>query len=139
MMMEGVLNATDVRKDWGAFIDSVTRLKPAVVKRNRDYFAALSIDHLVLVLAPYRFHMEFEQEQDGSFSGSLNEIDIVGNADNLASLREELAKSLIEYANQYMDEFQLYFNAPNRQQHFPYIINVLIQSHLQGVIDLIDA
>ncbi len=40
-------------------------------------------------------------------------------------LKEKLAKELVEYAKKYMDEFKLYFNSPNRKNHFPYIDRVL--------------
>jgi hypothetical protein len=68
IVMQGVLNATDVRKEWGGFIDTVVRLKPQIVKRNRDLFAAMSLDHLQWILTSFTFTMEYEQE-DGSFSG----------------------------------------------------------------------
>ncbi len=31
--MQEVINATDVRRDWGSFIDNVVRFKPSLVKR----------------------------------------------------------------------------------------------------------
>lgn len=37
------LNVTDVRKDWGGFIDSVIREKPKFVKRSRDFMLTTSI------------------------------------------------------------------------------------------------
>lgn len=63
MIMHEVINATDVRKDWGSFIDNVVRFKPSVVKRNRDYMAAMSLEHLNLVLTPYRFTLEYEKRR----------------------------------------------------------------------------
>jgi uncharacterized protein YbcC (UPF0753/DUF2309 family) len=138
IIMQGVLNATDVRKEWGSFIDTVVRLKPQFVKRNRDMFAALSLDHLELILSNYRFTMDYEQEEDGSYSGSLHQVDIVANAENLNSLKTELAKALVEYAHDYIDEFHLYYNSPNRKAHFPYLIHVLIQSDIDNIVKLID-
>jgi antitoxin YefM len=32
----------------------------------------------------------------------------------------------MEYAEEYMNEFKLYFNSPNRKNHFPYIYRVLL-------------
>ncbi|HDR7986234.1 TPA: hypothetical protein QCY63_004538 [Bacillus cereus] len=37
-----------------------------------------------------------------------------------------LAIKLIEYAQDYFDNLQLYYNAPNRRKHFPFIISVLL-------------
>lgn len=137
--MQAVLNATDVRKDWGQFIDGVVRNRPQFVKRNRDFFAALSVDQLAAVLEAYRFTLSYSQEQDGSFSGSLGEIDLVANAPTLSELKGSLAHELVEYANEYMNEYTLYANAPNRKQHLPYVLRVLIQTSEADVARLIDA
>lgn len=139
VIMQEVINATDVRRDWGGFIDNVVRFKPSLVKRNRDYFTAISLEHMDAVLTPYRFTLEYEKEVDGSLSGSLKEMDIVANAAGLDTLKTEIAKELIEYAQEYMDEFNKYYNAPNRNPHFPYIMRVLIQKDENAVRGLIDA
>lgn len=138
-VMQGILNATDVRKEWGGFIDTVVRLKPQIVKRNRDMIAVLSMDHLERILASFRFTMEYEQEEDGSYSGTLEQFDIAANAVDVDSLKKQLAHYLIVYAQEYMDEFHLYANSPNRKEHFPFLIHVLIQSDIHNVIKLIDA
>jgi len=137
--MQEVINATDARKEWGSFIDNVVRFKPSVVKRNRDYIAAISLEHLDLVLTPYRFTLEYEKEADGSFSGSLKELDLVANASSLEELKTEMVQELIEYAHEYMNEFEKYFNAPNRKHHFPYVMRVVIQKKKEAIRSLIDA
>lgn len=137
--MEELLNATDVRKDWGHFIDMVVRVGPQFVKRSRDTFVSVGTEHMKVLLASYRFKLEMEQEEDGSVSGSLDVIDVVANASTVAELKLTLANELIEYAKEYTEEFALYFNAPNRQAHAPYVMNVLIQDDVQGVADLISA
>lgn len=76
---------------------------------------------------------------DGSFSGSLKELDILANAASLETLKTEIAKELIEYAQEYMDEFDKYYGAPNRKPHFPYIMRVLIQKNEDAVRGLLDA
>jgi len=139
VIMQGVFNATDVRRDWGSFIDNVVRFKPSLVKRNRDYLAAISLEHLEVVLIPYRFTLEYEEEADGSFSGSLKELDILANAASLDALKAKITTELIEYAQEYMDEFEKYYGAPNRKLHFPYIMRVLIQKNEDAVRGLLDA
>lgn len=139
VIMEEVINATDVRRDWGSFIDNVVRFKLSLVKRNRDYLAAISLEHFEVVLSPYRFTLEYEKEADGSFSGSLKELDILANASSLEALKTEIAKELIEYAQEYMDEFDKYYGAPNRKPHFPYVMRVLIQKNEDAVRGLLDA
>ena len=136
--MEALLNATDVRKDWGHFIDTVVRVGPQFVKRNRDTFVAVSSEHLRILLASYRFKLEVIQEQDGSFSGSLDVLDLVAHAATIENLKKELAHQMLEYANEYEDEFVLYFNAPNRRTHAPYVMNILLQDTVGNIADLID-
>jgi hypothetical protein len=137
--MEAVMNATNVRREWSQFFDGVVHSQPAFVRRNRDYLVALSLEHLQLVLSIYRFHMEYEQEEDGTYSGSLAEIDVVGNAASKDALKRILAEDLVEYAKQYMREYQLYFHSLNRREHFPYILLVLAQDDISSVEKLIDA
>ena len=98
--METLLNATDVRKDWGHFIDTVVRVRPQFVKRNRDTFVAVSSEHLRILLASYRFKLEVVQEEDGSLSGSVDVLDFVANACTIENLKEELAHQTIDYANE---------------------------------------
>lgn len=57
-MMETLLNATDVRKNWGHFIDTVVRVRPQFVKRNRDTFVAVASDHLKILLVSHRLKRE---------------------------------------------------------------------------------
>ena len=104
IVMESILNATEVRKEWGKFIDNVVRFKPSMVKRNRDYFAAISLEHLESMLSPYRFTLEYEKEDDNSLSGSLEEIDIVENAKSLEELKTKISQELIDYAHEYLDD-----------------------------------
>jgi len=126
--VQAVLKSTDVRKEWSRFIDDVTRTKPAIVKRNRDLFAVFSLEQLDLILSEYKLTAQVEQEEDGSYSGVFNEIDLMTNASDIESLKTELAKELIEYSEEYMNEFKLYYNTPNRRKHFPYVYRVLLIS-----------
>ena len=134
-----IQKATDVRKEFSRFIDTVVHKRPIVVQRNRDLIVALSLNHLSALLEPYRFTMEYEQEDDGSYSGSLLGFDIAANAKSQEELKVRLAQDLVEYAHEYEEEFVLYSLAPNRRSHFPYIYRVLIQPDIANVVGLIDA
>lgn len=132
-----IVNATDVRKEWGSFIDSIVREKPKVIKRSRDYIFTASIDMLKEILKPYTFTVEIYKEDDGTVTASLNEIDLVENASCEEEAIEKMAKSLIEYARDYYNEFQYWFSAPNRKSHLPYVLHVLLQDNIEGVKRLI--
>lgn len=137
--MEGVLNATDVRRDWGKFIDTIVHDKPKIVKRNRDLFLSLSIQQVMVLLKNFSFKAQYLKENDGTVTATLHNFDLVVNEKDEISAKKALAQELIDYAKDYFNDFQLYFNAPNRQPHFPYILLVLMQEDLDGVINLISA
>ena len=132
-----VVNATDVRKEWGSFIDSIVREKPKVIKRSRDYIFTASVDMLKEILKPYTFTAEIYKEDDGTVTVSLNEIDLVENASCEEEAVEKLANALVEYARDYYNEFQYWFSAPNRKAHLPYVLNVLLWDNIEEVKKLI--
>lgn len=139
MIMQGVLNATDVRKEFSHFIDSVVHDKPQVVKRNRDMFWAISQEVATDLFAAYTFSLEFEQEDDGTFVGSLIPMqDIIGFGATYDDMIDDLAKQLVEYAKDYYDNFARYYHAPNRKAHLPFILNILTQENIDKVKGLIN-
>ncbi len=147
--MTTLLNATDVRKDWGHFIDTVVRVGPQFIKRNRDTLVVIGTDQLKVLFSSFRFKLDLIQEDDGSYSGSIDGVnntnqpsttfDVVANAPRLDELKLRLADELMEYAQEYSDEFALFFTASNRKAHAPYVMNILLQDSPQAVADLIDA
>lgn len=136
--MQGVINATDVRKDFSKFIDDVVHVRPQFVKRNHDHWLALSAIHARALLDNLKFQAQY-LEEDGSITATIDGFDIVVNAADRDLARKALAEYLSEYANEYFNEFRLYYYSTNRQKHFPYILAVLIQDDLNGVISLISA
>ncbi|MDD2619821.1 MAG: hypothetical protein PHC92_04020 [Syntrophomonadaceae bacterium] len=137
--MNNVISATDVRKDWSLFIDQVVHGKPGVVKRNRDYFLSISLEQVMRLLEGYRFKAQIFPEEDSSFTLSLEDIDLVVNAPDLDTAKNEMAAELISYSQDYFNEFQLYYNAPNRKMHFPYVLKVLLLDDIKAVYGLINA
>lgn len=139
-ILDGVQDATSIRR-WARFISSVARkeARPVVIKGDQDFLAAMSLDVLNQLLEQYKLTLEYETEDDGTVSGSLNEIDLVANAPNVEELRLELAKALVEYATDYWNEFARYSRAPNRKAHLPFVLRVLTQPDLERVSNLINA
>ena len=124
--MNILLKSTDVRNNWSQFMDEVKWVKPAFIMRNRDKIAVLSGELLEFILKEYNLTVNVFMEEDGTYTGSFNEIDIASNSLDLETLKVKLAQDLLEYAEEYMNEFKLYFNSPNRKNHFPYIYRVLL-------------
>lgn len=131
------INASDVRKDWGRFIDNTIRLKPQFVKRSRDEIVALSMDVFKDVLSAYPLTAKAFKEEDDTITVSLDQIDLVANAPNFEEALEHLAVDLIEYAEDFYSEFAYWSAAPNRKKHIPYVLSVLTQKNAEEVRGLI--
>lgn len=137
VLWEHIMNASHVRQNFSSFIDGVVRDRPAVVRRNRDHFAALSVEHIHLVLECYRFTVNVVQEADGSVTGSLHEVDLVANTPDVDQLKAALAADLVDYAKEYMENFAQYFHSSNRRGHLPYVLRVLLQPDVSAVAALL--
>ncbi len=131
--------ATDIRKNFSSAIDTAVREKPVAFKRNRDNLMLLSNAQLLSLLNDYSFKPVFISEEDCSITATLDGFDIVINAADGEEAITKLAEELVEYAMEYYDQFQLYFNANNRKQHFPYVLRVLLAEDLNEVKALIHA
>lgn len=139
-MMQTVLNATEVRANFGEFIDTIVREKPQAIKRNRDVIMAFSKKQMKELLSVYEFTFEFEQDEDGRYAGSIEQIeDIVADAETLDELRIELARYLVEYAIDYENNYSRYYNTPNRHKHAPYVLRVLLEDDVESVAQMFHA
>ena len=135
--MKNTINATEVRKNWGQFNDDVIRSGPRFVKRNRDEWAALNANHLKIILNPFYFEAEIYTEDDGTTTISLKDFDLAENAETEELAMESLTEEVIEYAEEYHKNFEMYYNSPNRRRHFPYVVKVLSQDNKENVKELI--
>lgn len=138
MIVQVVLNATDVGRHWSQFNDDVIRNGPRFVKRNRDRGAALNSEHLKEAFSEYTFNAVYFVEEDGSITVSMDDFDIVENGKTKDEAIDLLANGLIVYAHEYMDNFNLYFHSPNQREHFKFIMNVLNQDNVENVKELIE-
>ena len=132
------MNATDVRRDWSQVIDNAIREKPQFFKRTRDYMMLSDINFLEELLAIYKFTAEKIIEEDGSVTLSLNEIDLVENAETYEAAKLKLAGSILEYALDYYRKFNYWSSSPNRKSHIPYVFKALVLEDINKIGDLIE-
>ena len=123
MFME---QATNVRKEWSSFCDGVIHDRPIFIKRTRDKMWFSNLETMSEILRAYSFTAMKYVEQDGSVTLSLNEIDIVENGATEQLARLSMAKAILEYAEEYYQNYDMYFHTPNRKCHVPYIFKALI-------------
>ncbi|WP_284643445.1 hypothetical protein [Paenibacillus silviterrae] len=138
--MQTIINATEVRANFGGFIDTIVREKPLAVKRNRDTIMAFSKQQMKELLSVYELTFEYDQDEDGIYAGSIEQIeDIVAEGRTLEELKLELARQLIEYAIDYENNYARYYNTPNRHKHAPYVLRVLLEDDIESVIRMFHA
>ncbi|MCL2108611.1 MAG: hypothetical protein FWH20_04605 [Oscillospiraceae bacterium] len=132
------MNATDVRNDWSAVLDSVIREKPKFIKRTRDYMLLSGLDIIEIMLEAYKFTADEYIEDDGSVTLSLVEMDLVDNGKTKEEAIHNLAKDILEYAADY---YQLFFDdwsvSTNRRAHLPFVFKALILNDIEKIGELI--
>ena len=120
------MSSSDVRKEWSSVIDSVVRRKPVFIKRTRDRMILCSDETMAQIVGDITFDAEQYTEEDGSVTLSLDTLDLAANGEDLQTAKAALALDIVEYAEEYYQEFELYSRAPNRRGHLPYVIKALI-------------
>ena len=130
-----ILNSTDVRKEWSSVVDSVVHDKPSLVKRTRDKIWLSNIAVMSDILDNFKFTATKFVEPDYSVTLSLNEIDIIENGKSEEEARQRLARSIMEYAEEFYNNYSYYSSAPNRKSHIPYIFKVLIYDDIDRLGD----
>lgn len=119
------LSSSEVRKDWSEVMDNVVRRGPVFIKRTRDYMVLCSTETISQLVADTRFMAVSYEEEDGSFTLSAEALDIIANGPDLSAAKRALAEEIMEYAEEYYQEFELYSRTPNRKGHLPYVFKAL--------------
>lgn len=133
---------SEARRQFSALYDSIyNALKPAIIRRGREQeVLLLRKDMLKSVLEKFTLKAEALEEDDGSTTLALDELDIAVNAPTLEEALKELVKELKVYAQDYLDRAQLFLNAPNRRHHLPYVLRIALCSsdeEIKGLVDVV--
>ena len=128
-----LMNATDVRKDWSTVVDTTVRVKPQFFKRTRDYVFLSDLHFMEELLAGYSYSAIRMDEDDGSVTLALNELDLVENGKDEEEARSKLAAAILEYAEDFYNDFSYWGSAPNRKSHIPYVFKALFIGDLEKI------
>ena len=79
-------SSTEVRKEWSSAIDATVRVRPQFVQRTHDNITMLNTIMLAELMSNYKLHAVLYREPDGSYTASVDEMDVVENGDT----KEEL-------------------------------------------------
>ncbi len=141
MSMLTELKFTDARKDFSLLYSEVyNAYKPALIKRNqREEVMVLRADLQKMLLSRYSLKPDVINENDGSVTLSLDQLEIYANGETLDDAIRELIEELKIYAGEFIQRSQLFLNAPNRRDHFPYVLRILLAENdeeIRGFLEL---
>ena len=134
MFME---QATNVRKEWSAICDGVIHDRPIFIKRTRDKMWFSNLETMSDILHAYSFTAMKYVETDVSVTLSLNEIDLIENGETEQLARLAMARAILEYAQEYYQNYNLYSHTPNRKEHVPYVFKALIMDEPAKIGEII--
>ncbi len=130
-------NASDIRKNWSVTIDSVVHDRPAFISRTHDYLALLDSKLLSEILKGYKYHIRLDKEDDESYTGYVEELELVENSPTKEECLKSMVSAMKDYAVDYYAEFNYWSKAPNRAPHIPYVIKLLVSSDEMIMEDMI--
>lgn len=91
------------------------------VRAENIFFEALMEE----LLAEYTYSAVRTEEEDGAVTLALNEIDLVENGKDEEEARMKLASAILEYAEEFYEDFAYWESAPNRRA-LPYVFKALL-------------
>lgn len=121
-----LINATDMRKDFGRYIDEIVRTKPVMIKRSRDRFLGISLEMARELVDDVVFLASEFREKDGSVTLSLEDYDLVVNGENQETALKAMVTELREYAQEYYDDIRFWSSDIQRRKQMKGILKVLL-------------
>ena len=130
-------SATEVRKDWSLFFDQAVREKPVFIKRTRDNVVLADLSFMYILLDKYTFDCVEFRENDGTTTLSADILDLVENGKTVEEARVKMAEGILEYAEDFYAEYEIWSNASNRKEHIPYVFKALLLNDVSKIGDFI--
>jgi uncharacterized protein (UPF0305 family) len=132
--------SSDVRKNWAQFMDSVIHKSPKFVQRNeRDVFMAMNFEYLSAMLNDVRCDVKIEHNREaGEYVATMDQFWFVEAGKSEDEAIHNLAEQLLDYAQDYYQELDMHFHAPNLKQQFPQVIKALITNDVEGIKQFFD-
>lgn len=134
------INSTEVRKDFSSTIDRVIHCKPQFVQRTHNRMVMIEEGEFNSLLSNLMIPVKLIKEDDGSFVATnpvIEDVFSVGATKETAI--NELCKDLIEYAQEYYDDYDLYSKTPNRKSHAPYVMRILSSPSVESIRGMLHA
>ena len=142
--MMQICSISSARNQFAELRREALKGKEILVEDSKQNYSPLisiiSTELLDLLTDKYTFVPEWENDEN-SFTVSVNEIDVIGYGDTHDEAAEVLAIAVMEYTELYFSELAFYRSPMvNRSSHYPYLRriarcnnNVAMVKHVLGV------
>lgn len=123
-----MLGFTEARKRFTGVIDRVQRMFPVIIqprKQSEEPTFLLKQAIVDQLLSNYKFRFSLVDEEENSYAYWLDTLDLYGYGETKEAAFHSLVDDLILYCQQYTQNPERYFSAPNRKHHFPYVLKVM--------------
>lgn len=132
------MNFTEARANLSYLFDKViNEQQPVMVCRKREEALVIKRELLQQLLNGYRLSIEELAEDDGSITLGNDLLEIYVNADTKEKALHELIQELNQYTEDYMLRLSLFLHAPNRKDHLPYVMRILLSESDNEIQDML--
>ena len=127
---------SDVRQNISLiFSRAVQQHQPVFVQRGaREFGSFFGLDELERLLEAYAFHPEAVFEAQG-VNIWLPELEIYGRGASFEAAQEDLVEEVREYVEEYFESADEYLRAPNRGDHFPFVLKAAVADLRSSLAD----
>ena len=139
-IMTVFISATDARSRWAdVFSRAVQERWPVPIERGGDEHGLLiGFDELELLIDRFRFEPEAFFEAD-AVSLWLPELALYGRGASFEEAQADLVDEVRVYVEEYLADARLYLRAPNRAEHFPYVLRAFVADAAGRLADVLFA
>lgn len=133
-------NLSDARKTFSSLYDEVfNAFKPTIINRKKtEEVLLLRLDMQKIILSHFSLKPEIIVEDDGSTTLIIDKLEIYANANTQEEAINELIIDLKQYAEDYFQRSQLFFHSPNRRDHFPFVLRVMLCDNDNEIRELLE-
>jgi len=135
--------SSEARKHFGETLDKIDEYKvPMEVKKKiaggtKD-FIFISKDSYLSILDQIKLNVRAVNEEDGSVTLELDSLNLLSWGETLEKAIDDLAEDLMNYAEEYKSDVQSYLNAPNRKDHYIYLLKIWPLKEKEEVIKALE-
>lgn len=136
--MTPALSVSEARSRWAEVFGQAVgdRHLVAIERSSGERAFLIGADELERLLAAHDFRPEVFFE-DAAVSIWLPELALYGRGAGFEDAREDLIDEVRDYVDEYLRDAQLYLRAPDRAEHFPFVIKALLADAAGRLVEVL--